>query len=159
MARKKVSRRRPARAAAPSTGQITADASLAQAQKTAAYFKKLLTDSPMHGAEDSVRNADYKGHHIVVRTTYRVTIDGQLFHGALGVTNGGDVHYHGMPNIGFASAIDLVKAVIDTFPDEFEEGSGGHGHHDHGAKSVRGMSKKKTTRKKARTRAVTRAGR
>lgn len=158
MARKKVSRRRPARAAAPSTGQITADASLAQARKTAAYFKKLLTDRPMHGAKDSVREADYKGHHIVVRTTYQVTIDGQPFHGALGVTNGGEVHYHGMPNVGFASAIDLVKAVINTFPDEFEAGAGGHEHHDHGAMSMRGMSKKTTTRKRP-GRAVTRARR
>jgi hypothetical protein len=45
--------------------------------------------------------------------------------GELGVTNAGMVHYHGMPAAGFASALDLVKSVIDTFPDEFAAGSAG----------------------------------
>lgn len=116
------------------TGPISADASLAQAKKNEAYFKKLLTAMPMHEGMSSVREADYQGHHIVVETTYKITIDGRRFQGALGVTDGGDVHYHGMPNVGFASAVDLVKAVIDTFPDDFsgDATDPGHGHdHDH----------------------------
>ena len=118
------------RSAATADGPITADASLATAQQNAAYFKKLLTGMT-HG-DDSVREIDYKGHHVVVKTTYEVTIDGKPFHAGLGVTNEGDVHYHGMPNVGFASAIDLVKAVIDTFPGEFGKGKGGGGGEDHG---------------------------
>jgi len=113
------------------TGTISADASLTQAKKNEAYFKRLLTAMPMHEGMSSVREADYKGHHIVVETSYKITIDGKRFQGTLGVTDGG---YHGMPNVGFASALDPVKAVIDTFPEDFsgDPGDPGHGHdHDH----------------------------
>ena len=102
-----------------SPGPITADASAAQARKNAPYFKKLLAGMHMTGGMGSVREADYKGHHITVTTMYRVKIDGKPFNAILGVSNSGLVHYHGMPNAGFASAIDLLKSVIDTFPDEF----------------------------------------
>ena len=105
-------------------GEITADASATQAKKNAAHFKKLLTGMRMDAGTSSVREADYKGHHITIKTTYEIKIDGKLFQGALSVTNGGTVHYHGMPNAGFKSALDLVKAVIDTFPDEYGAGSG-----------------------------------
>jgi hypothetical protein len=37
----------------------------------------------------------------------------------MGVTNNGQVHYHPIPNLSFASAIDMVKAVIDVFPRGF----------------------------------------
>ena len=133
-----------------SAGPISADASLATAQQNAAYFKKLLTGMT-HG-HDSVREIDYKGHHVVVKTTYDVTIDGKPFQADLGVTNGGDVHYHGMPNVAFASALDLVKAVIDTFPNEFGKGKGGggvdpgdhgHGGHNHGPMMARRRTQKK----------------
>jgi hypothetical protein len=100
-------------------GRITADASAAQAKKNGPYFRKLLAGMRMTGGMGSVREADYKGHHITVTTVYRVKIDGKPFNAILGVSNSGLVHYHGMPNAGFASAIDLVKSVIDTFPDEF----------------------------------------
>jgi hypothetical protein len=130
MARKAASDARPRRPALSRTGEITADASLAQAEKNAEYFKRLLTDTHAHGDMDSVREADHKGHHIVITTTYRITIDGKPFTAALGVANDGSVHYHGMPNVGFDSAIELMKAVIDTFVDDFS-GGGGHGE-DHG---------------------------
>ena len=160
MARKTAPTRRRSAAAAGtgSTDPITADASLATAQKNAAYFKKLLTGMT-HG-DNSVRELDYKGHHVVVKTTYDVTIDGKPFHAGLGVTNEGDVHYHGMPNVAFASALDLVKAVIDTFPGEFGKGGGGggvdngdhgQGNHDHGPMMARrGTRKKRAMRAPAR---------
>jgi hypothetical protein len=120
-------------------GKITSDASAAQAKKSAPYFKKLLTGMHMGAATSSLREADYKGHHITIKTTYQITIDGKLFKGALGVSNAGTVHYHGMPNTGFASALDLVKAVIDAFPDEYAKGSGGGGGMD-----MPGMNMKKS---------------
>jgi hypothetical protein len=116
-----------------SKGQITSDASVAQARKNAAYFKKLLQGGHAHGGGDgtqAMRTVDYKGHQITIKTTYRITIDGKLFKGALGVTNDGMVHYHGMPTAGFDSAVDLVKSVIDTFPGEFG-GATEHDGHDH----------------------------
>jgi hypothetical protein len=68
---------------------------------------------------DSVREADYHGHHIIVRTHYEIEVDGRAMKGHVGVTNDGQVHYHPVPNMSFASAIDLVKQLIDVFPDDF----------------------------------------
>jgi hypothetical protein len=86
-------------------------------------------------AVETVREDDYRGHHIVVRTTYEIEVDGRPVTGHLGVTNDGRVHYHPVPNVSFASAIDLVRQLIDTFPDEFEGAPPPppeHGHeHDH----------------------------
>lgn len=76
---------------------------------------------------ETVREDDYRGHHIVIYTTYRIEVDGHPVTGHLGVTNDGRVHYHAVPNLSFPSAIDLVRRLIDTFPDEFERGDGaGH---------------------------------
>jgi len=155
MARKTASSGKgPQAASAPSAGGISADASLAQAQKTAPYFKKLLTDMHAHLQEgaSSAREADYRGHHVVIETTYKVTVDGKPFNVGLGVTDGGRVFYHGMPNVGFDSAVDLMKAVIDTFADEFAGGDGGgghdhHGHEDSGHDHSRMMAKTRKTKK------------
>ena len=78
---------------------------------------------PSHGHAspmESVREATYRAHHIVIRTSYRIEVDGQPIEGHLGVSNDGQVHYHAVPNLGFASAVDLVKQLIDTFPDDFD---------------------------------------
>jgi hypothetical protein len=72
-----------------------------------------------HQKIESVREADHKGHHITVRTHYEIEVDGQIVMGHMGVTNDGQVHYHPMPNWSFTSAVDLVKQLIDTFPDDF----------------------------------------
>ena len=77
---------------------------------------------------ESTREATYRGHHIVIRTTYHIEVDGMPIEGHLGVTNDGQVHYHAVPNLSFASAVDLVKQLIDTFPEDFEAGTDPHGH-------------------------------
>jgi hypothetical protein len=69
---------------------------------------------------ESTREATYHGHHILIRTTYRIEVDGMAIEGHLGVTNDGQVHYHAVPNLSFASAVDLVKQLIDTFPEDFQ---------------------------------------
>jgi hypothetical protein len=86
------------------------------------------TQHPHGQAMESVREATYRGHHIVVRTSYQIEVDDVTVEGHLGVTNDGQVHYHAVPNLSFASAIDLVKQLIDTFPEDFQPGSGGHEH-------------------------------
>lgn len=73
-----------------------------------------------HHASESVREAEYNGHRIVIKTTYQIEVDGKPISGHLAVTNDGQVHYHPIPNLSFASAIDLVKQLIDVFPDDFE---------------------------------------
>jgi hypothetical protein len=72
-----------------------------------------------HGGTESVRVADYAGHHIVVRTRYEIEVDGRMLMGHMGVTNDGNVHYHPVPNVAFPSAVELVKKLIDIFPDDF----------------------------------------
>ncbi len=75
-----------------------------------------------HGESVVTREADYKGHHIVVRTKYDVEIDGKPLMGHMGVTDAGSVHYHPVPNLSFASALDMVRKIIDVFPDDFGPG-------------------------------------
>jgi hypothetical protein len=123
-----------------SSDPVLADASLTQARKNSMLFRQLMRGGHVaHQPGDSIREADHKGHHIVIRTKYEVSIDGKLFRGNLSVANSGNVHYHAIPNVGFASAIDLVKCVIDVFPDEFpaRPANGSSPHGDHGGHPVR----------------------
>jgi len=71
------------------------------------------------GPATSVREAEHRGHHITIRTTYEIEVDGRKLDLPLGLDNDGHVHCHALPNYQFASAIDLVKRTIDTFPREF----------------------------------------
>jgi hypothetical protein len=101
----------------------------------------------MHMAAESVREADYKGHHIVIRTTYRIEVDGVPLMGHMGVTDDGRVHYHPVPNASFASAVDLVKQLIDIFPDDFTGDTGGthgggHGHKDQSPRKSRSKARR-----------------
>jgi len=86
-----------------------------------------------HGGTTTVRQVTHAGHEIVIETTYKVTVDGEPFEAPLSVGNGGRVHYHGLPTQAFDSAVDLVKQVIDQFPDDFGSAGepGGHDHDEH----------------------------
>lgn len=75
-----------------------------------------------HGHEHdqvSVRTTVYKGHRISIRTKYEISINDRPIKGHIGVSDEGDVHYHGLPNYADRSAIDVMKAVVDAFPDDF----------------------------------------
>jgi hypothetical protein len=123
-------------------GEITADAGLAQAETSAAYFKELLKGGmPMGPGMGSMREIDYKGHHVTIATTYKIKIDGKPFKGELSVSNAGSVHYHGIPNVAFDSAVQLVQTVIDTFPQEFDKLSKPPGHGGMGAMKMVGHPK------------------
>jgi hypothetical protein len=88
------------------------------------------TQGHQHAMSETVREADYEGHHIVVRTTYQIEVDGTPITGHMGVTDDGNVHYHPIPNMSFASALDMVKQLIDVFPDDFTDtGPAAHGVH------------------------------
>ena len=90
-------------------------------------------DHHHHGGDGPiavVREAEYRGHRIVVKTEYSLFVDDQPVTGHLTVGNDGQVHYHAMPNISFASAIDMVKQLIDAYPDEFPSPDDAS-HHDH----------------------------
>jgi hypothetical protein len=87
----------------------------------------------------AVRTVAHRGHEIVIRTSYQITVDGQPFDAHVTVDNAGRVHYHGLPTRDFESTVDLVKKVVDYFPDDFggdtrpapTNGHDGHGEHDH----------------------------
>ena len=103
-----------------------------------------------HPASETIREADYEGHHIVVRTTYQIEVDGKPVTGHMGVTDDGKVHYHPVPNISFASALDIVKQLIDIFPDDFT--NTGHkpaGHEGHST-PAKPPAKSATTARRAK---------
>jgi hypothetical protein len=96
---------------------------------------------PHHHGDGSVRELMYRGHTIRIVTSYEIAVDGMPVTGHLLVTNEGAVHYHAIPNQEFASAVDMVKRMIDLAPEQFpqhpqnsQHPSGqDHGeHHHHG---------------------------
>jgi hypothetical protein len=87
-----------------------------------------------HGATATVREITYGTHTIRVVTSYDIEVDGRPITGHLLVTNEGTVHYHAIPNQEFASALDMVKRIVDLAPDEFPDPSPSNDttdHHDH----------------------------
>lgn len=123
--------------------EITADPSLAQAQKTSAVFKALIRN-PHGGHGASIREDHYKGHHIVIRTRYEIEIDGKKFHGDLDVSNAGTVQYHGIPNVSANSAVELIRSVIDAFPDDFStQRTKDHSHGAHHAATRKSAPRRK----------------
>jgi hypothetical protein len=84
----------------------------------------------------SVREVSYKGRTIRIETSYSITVDGEPVTGHVMVNNEGKVHYHAIPNQEFASAVDMVKRIIDLTPPgepspDPNPGNHDHGHHDH----------------------------
>jgi hypothetical protein len=71
------------------------------------------------GALESVREVEYNGHKIVIRTSYEIKVDGKSLSGHMFVGNSGRVYSHAMPAYSFPSTVDLVKNLIDTFPASF----------------------------------------
>jgi hypothetical protein len=67
----------------------------------------------------SVREIEYNGHKITIYTQYQIKVDGKAFSGHIYVDNRGKVSAHALPNYSFVSAVDLVKKIIDEFPDNF----------------------------------------
>ncbi len=90
----------------------------------------LPTPGHDHGPIQTVRRDTYRGHEIVVRTTYEIEVDGRPLRGHLGVHNDGSVHYHPLPNHSFDSALELVRQVIDSFPENFGRGPRAPDGHD-----------------------------
>lgn len=76
-----------------------------------------------NGPLESVREVEYNGHRIVIRTHYQIEVDGKPLSGHVYVDNSGQVSTHAMPAYSFASAVDLVKKLIDTFPANFSKAS------------------------------------
>lgn len=99
------------------------------AKKAIQYLKTQkgghAVDHKGHAA--SVRKAEYKNHTIAIKTQYEIRIDGRLAPIPLAVDLDGRVMCHALPTYSFQSAIDLVKQIIDNYPDDFRVKH--HGHH------------------------------
>lgn len=110
----------------------------------------------VHGehATESVREAEHKGHSIVVRTRYEIEVDRKPVMSPIMVDNFGRVACHALPNYSFLSAIDLVKQLIETFPEDFSAEHRAPAHKRPAVKA-RGSPPKKSTVAKQR-RAATR---
>jgi hypothetical protein len=85
----------------------------------------------------STREVTYRGHQITITTTYSITVDGEPLEAHVEVDALGRVHYHGLPNYNFASAVDMVETIIDDDPTFAPAGGpggdvGGHPHDPHG---------------------------
>src|SRR5262245_39483950 len=99
---------------------------LARASQPAAlggYLKKKVSAAGHghgHGGHAaSVRTAEHNGHQITLTTTYRIEVDGKLLKIPLMVDDDGDVHCDSLPNHQFDSALEMIKAVLDAFPEDF----------------------------------------
>ena len=91
-------------------------------------YKRLKAGKPVaaagHAEHDkgpfqSVREAEHKGHKIAIYTQYEIRVDGEPFTSHVYVDNTGKVSTHALPAYSFVSAVDLVKKIIDEFPDDF----------------------------------------
>src|SRR6266550_4168583 len=78
-------------------------------KKNAPKMKKTGMLMMHHGDPEVLREDDYKGHHITVRTIYHIEVDGKPQMGHLVVTNDGQVQAHGLPNYTFDSVIELMR--------------------------------------------------
>lgn len=71
------------------------------------------------GTGVSVRKASHRGLDIEIETRQTIRVGGKELVGHSQVLNDGNVHYHAIPNMTFRSSVDMVKQIIDTFPNDF----------------------------------------
>ena len=66
-----------------------------------------------HGHGGGVRRFTHLGHEVEIVTRYEVTIDGEPWDQHLEVMPDGSVTYHGLPQYAVASAVELLRTVIE----------------------------------------------
>ena len=110
-------------------------------------YPEYAVDHGMEHELTSVRMAEHNGHQIKITTTYQIEIDGRPTHLHAMVDNDGKLFCHTTPYVEYQSAVDLVKALMDRFPESFmpednrvdelheptEGEAAGHGSHEHPA--------------------------
>jgi len=74
-----------------------------------------------HG-DSSVREFTHNGCKVRIVTTYDIEVDGEPLAAHLSVDNDGGVFTHATPFVAYASAVTLVKAIIDAYPEAFARG-------------------------------------
>jgi hypothetical protein len=116
---------------------------LQRAADPAGYVEGLKATTPPNevGAHhhEVVRVDMYDGHRIEIRSTYTIEVDGVAVTAQMHVDNDGNVVCHAIPVYRSASMIDVVRRLIEVFPDDFPKPSAKRKrptppamHHDHG---------------------------
>jgi hypothetical protein len=111
----------------------------------AAHVADSLHDHEMKHRAESVRVESHDGHQFTIHTTYHIEVDGKPLEVPLMVDQDGQVHCHALPNYQFQSAVDMIKVLIDTFPDDFPTGNpkgAKAGRHHHAAAKPRKRRKR-----------------
>ena len=89
-------------------------------------FPHYVEGIPMRHGLPSVRVAEHAGHHIRITTTHAIEIDGRPVQLHMHVRNDGLLHCNATPYARYASAMDLVRTIIDRFPRAFDGSSHEH---------------------------------
>lgn len=85
----------------------------------------------------SRREFEHKGHHVVIETQYRITVDGVERPAMISIGADGRATTHVVPYKVYSSLVDLMKDLIDLYPGDYQQddgrddASGGGGHHGH----------------------------
>lgn len=74
-----------------------------------------------------VREFEHRDHLVRIETHHVITIDGQPFIAHIQLDEDGQAGTHALPYESFASLTDLIRRLIDVYPDDFKAG-GSHGH-------------------------------
>ena len=100
------------------------------------WVRELVGETPLEHQLRSVRTAEHKGRHIEIVTSYEISIDGKPVHFHASVGDDGMLRCHESPYAQLPSAVDLVRHLLDLYPDAFspEDGPDGQGEgHNHPA--------------------------
>ena len=97
---------------------------------------KTALDLTGHGHDShgltSRREFEHKGHTIVIEAEYRITVDGVERNAMITVGPDGKATTHAIPYKVYGSLVDLMKDLVDLYPDDFAESDpDAGGHHGH----------------------------
>lgn len=67
-----------------------------------------------HGdSATSIRRATHCGREIEIHTTYKILVDGEPVREHVVALEDGTIHYHGLPNYSFPSAVELARRIVE----------------------------------------------
>mgnify|MGYP001795039389 CR=1 FL=1 len=85
----------------------------------------------VHSHMKTLRKINHLSNAIEIETTYKITINGVKYNTHIMLGNDGALTTHAIPYRTFESMTDLIKALIELYPDEFNPTSNHHHHHGH----------------------------
>jgi hypothetical protein len=74
-----------------------------------------------HHPIESIREFDYKGSKIVIKTSYNITINDHPVNPHVFVDRKGHLTTHALPNYTFNSAVDMIKSIVDCMNIDFSK--------------------------------------